>query len=268
MRADIADGAGGTVAGASTARPTFFARSALVLAAIVLLSFPLTYYLPLLMPAAAGARRFDTLHHLHALAFFAWIALYVWQTQLVARGRIARHREIGLAGFALSGAVIVLGVWMAQRAAQRRFGTMAHPYEFSWFNLIDIGLFALFMIGAILLVTRHKEWHRRFTFAAALCLVAPAATRWTLKVPGIDPYILDITAYFIVYPFLIALLLFDRRTLGRFHPATLTAIALLLPVHLSSAGIARSAWWNAAAPALIGPPPALIGAPAASQKTP
>ena len=59
----------------------FFAWSAIVMAAIVTLSFPLTYYLPVI----SGSRRFDTLHHLHGVAFFGWFALYVWQTQLVSK---------------------------------------------------------------------------------------------------------------------------------------------------------------------------------------
>lgn len=237
-------------AAANHDRPRFFARSGLVMAGIVLVSFPVTYY----WPVATGTRRFQALYHVHALAFFGWIGLYVWQTQLAARGRITRHREIGLIGFALTGAVIVLGFWMAQRGAWNRLGKMAHPYEFSWFNLVDVTLFAVCMVAAIVLVTRRPQWHRRLTFVAALCLVAPAATRWTLQVPGIDPFVLDIAAYAIVYPFLIALTLFDRRTLGRVHPATLVALGLLVPLHMSSAAIARSNWWNGVAPSLIGTP--------------
>ncbi|SDD60118.1 hypothetical protein SAMN04488104_104033 [Algoriphagus faecimaris] len=231
-------------------RPQFFAWSALIMMVIVVLSFPLTYYLPLVK----GSGNFDTLHHLHGLTFFAWIGLYVWQTWLVARGQIGRHREIGLIGFALTGLIIPLGFWMAQRGAQRRLETMVNPYEFTWFNLADMTLFSVFMIAAILLVTRHKEWHRRFAFVAALCLVAPAATRWTLRIPDIDPFVLDIACYLIIYPFLIALAMFDWRAFRKLHPATLMSIVLLLPVHVSSAWIARSVWWNTIAPALIGQP--------------
>jgi hypothetical protein len=57
-----------------------------------------------------------------------------------------------------------------------------------------------------------------------------------------------------MHPFLIALALFDWRGLGKLHPATLASIALLLPVQVSSAWIARSDWWNSVAPSLIGPP--------------
>jgi hypothetical protein len=231
-------------------RPQFFARSALIMAVIVVLSFPVTYFLPV----ATGSDEFDALHHLHGLAFFAWFGLYVWQTRLVARGHIARHREIGLAGCALTGLMIPLGFWMAQRAAQRRLGTMEHPYEFTWYNLVDITLFTVLMIAAIALVTRHKEWHRRFVFVAALCIVAPAASRWTMLIPGVAPFVLDIAVYVVMYPFLVALALFDWRAWGKLHPATLTSIVLLLPLHLSGGWIARSSWWNAVAPGLIGPP--------------
>lgn len=238
-----------TISDARPARAQFFAQSALVMAAIVVLSFPLTYYLPV----ATGSRQFHILHHVHALAFFAWIALYVWQTQLTARGEIARHREIGLLGFALTGAMIPLGFWMAQRGAERRLGTMEHPYEFTWYNVVDMTMFTVLMIAAIVCVTRHKEWHRRFVYVAALCLVAPAATRWTLQMPG-DPFLVDIAVYLVMDPFLIALAIFDWRALGRPHPATLASIALLLPLQVSGAFIARSDWWNGIAPGLIGPP--------------
>jgi len=231
-------------------RPQFFAMSALVMAAIVVLSFPATYY----YPVATGTGNFDTLDHVHGLVCFAWFGLYVWQTRLAARGQIARHREIGLTGFALTGAMIPLGFWMAQRAAQRRLGNSEHPFEFTWYNLVDISSFGVLMCAAIVLVTRHKEWHLLFAYVAALCLVGPAATRWTLRIPGLDPLILDIVSYIVIYPFLIALAMFDWRTSRKLHPATWTCIAILVPLQLCSVWIARSAWWNAIAPSLIGPP--------------
>ena len=133
------------------------------------------------------------------------MALYVWQTQLVARGQVARHRELGLVGFARTGALIPLGIWMAQRAAQIRLTTGAfQPCEFTWYNLVDITPFAVFMVASILLVMRRKDWHWRLTFVAALCPVASAATRWTFKFP-MSPLSLDIFVYLIMDPFLVAL---------------------------------------------------------------
>ena len=229
----------------------FFANAALLMGLIVVASFPLTYFGPML----TGARKFHLLHHVHGLAFFAWTGLYVWQSQLVAAGKVARHREIGLLGFALTGAMLPLGYWMAQRAAEiRQAAGAAHPFEYTWFNVSDLSLFAGLMAASMLTVTRHREWHRRLTFAAALCLVAPAATRWTLRIPGVDALALDVFSYVFVYPFLIALALHDRRALGRLHPATLTIIGLLIPIQIAGAWIARSDWWNALAPGLIAAP--------------
>jgi len=228
----------------------FFLWSAIAMAAIVGLSFPLTYY----WPVVSGSKHFDPLHHVHGLAFFAWFALYVWQSWLVSKGRVAFHREIGLAGFALTGAMIPLGYWMAQRAAElRRAAGDATPYYGTWFNLTDLTLFSGLMLASILLVTRHREWHRRLTYVAALCLVAPAATRWTLKVPLLTPLALDIFSYLLMDAFLVALAAYDRKVLGRMHPATLVCLLLLLPLQISSAWIARSDWWNAIAPGLVGP---------------
>jgi len=229
----------------------FFARSAIVMAVLVFLSFPLTYYLPVI----TESRDFHVLHHVHGFAFFAWISLYVWQTQLVAQGKIARHREIGVLGAVLTGSMIPLGYWMAQRAAETRLANgAAHPYEFSWFNAVDIGLFSILMIASMALVTKHKEWHRRLTFVAALCLVAPAVTRWSLKLPYLDPIALDVFSYLIMYPFLVALVVYDTRTLGKWHPATMTCIAVLIPLQISGAWIARSEWWNGVAPWVFGSP--------------
>lgn len=229
----------------------FFAWSAIIMAAIVILSFPVTYFFPVI----TGTKQFHLLHHVHGVAFFAWIGVYVLQTQLASRGKMALHREIGLLGFALTGAVILLGYWMAQRAAEVRIASgFVNPYEFTYYNIVDISLFSIFMIGSIVLVTKNKEWHRRLTFAAALCLVIPAATRWTLKLPYFEPLTLDIVVYLIFYPFLIALVIYDFRTLRRLHRATFTCIAVLIPLQISSAWVARSDWWNSVAPLIVGSP--------------
>ena len=239
-----------TLPAQSIERPRFFANATLLMAILVLLSFPLTYYLP----ALTRAQSFQLLYHVHGLACFAWIGLLAWQARLVAHGRIARHREIGLCGFALSGALILSGYWIAQRGGENRVAQGAdQPWEFTYYNLIDISLFALLMIGAIVLVTRHVDWHRRLIYIAALCLVAPALTRWTLKLPLANSLLLDLLAYVLVtIPFLVALAAHDRRALGRIHAATLTGAALVLPLQLSSPWIARSEWWNRIAPALLG----------------
>ncbi len=230
------------------ARTRFYANSALLMLVAVLLAFPLTYF----APVATGSHHFPPFYHIHGAAFFAWVGLYAWQTHLVATGRTARHRELGLAGIALSAMMLPLGVIMAIAAIRRRMATGdPHPFDFTIYNAVDITTFSLMMVAAMATVTRRPEWHRRFMFGAALCLVGPAISRWFLPpVPEIFPWT-DFGANILADLLLVALALHDRRSIGRVHPATWWTVAALVPIHLVEPWIASSGMWRAMAPGLL-----------------
>ncbi len=236
------------MAGQRPIRSRFFAFTAWAMLALVLVSFPLTYYGPLL----SGVGDFGALRHIHGLAFFGWMILYAWQAQLVASGKVARHRESGLFGIALIGALLVLGVWLVLiAAAERAAAGAAMPYASTWFNLLDVSLFTAFTLAAIATVTRSTDWHRRLMYTAALSLVAPAFSRWVLLLPLPLPW-LDTLPNLLIDLFLVALAWHDRQTLGAVHLATWTAIFVTVPLHFVSPWIAISDWWNTLAPRLLG----------------
>ncbi len=232
---------------AAKGRSRFFGIAALVMLAMVLLSFPLTYY----APVATGTRRFAPILHIHGLAFFGWMILYAWQSWLPTQGRTALHRELGLAGIALSALLVPLGIAaLIQAAARRAAAGDPLPFANSLYNTVDILLFAGLMIAAIAAVTRHRDWHRRFVFAAALCLVGPAISRWI--VPYFNwPPASDFAPNILADLFLVALAMHDRGTLGRVHPATWWAVSILVPIHLLTPMLSRGAAWNALAPSLF-----------------
>lgn len=245
---DAITGRAASQARAMPERSRFFARTAWLFLALVLLSFPLTYYGPMLR----GTKQFSTLRHIHGLFFFAWMGLYVWQAQLVVGRKVARHREVGLFGLMLAGSLVIMGVWMAIVAAHDRAAAgRALPYEFTVYNLTDIACFTGFLLAAIATATKRYEWHRRFMFIATLNLVAPAFSRIVLLAPLEWPW-LDMAPSLGFDLFLLLLAWHDRRTLGRVHPATRIAIALMVPLHIAGPFIARSDWWNALAPRLMG----------------
>lgn len=226
----------------------FFANSALVIAALVVLSFPLTYF----APVVTGSKPFRLLHHLHGLAFFGWIALYVCQTQLALRGRIKHHRELGIAGAALAGAMLPLGLWLAVVAIERWMAEKSSlPFEFTLYNLVDIVLFSLFMAWGIFEAMRRIDWHRRLVFVAILNLLGAGISRWAYVLPVPFPFI-DMAPNVVADLMLIALAMHDRRVLGRIHPATLIGAVVLVPLHVIEPLLARSAAWNALAPVLFG----------------
>lgn len=232
---------------AAARRNVFFARTAQAMLACVLLSFPLTFYWPLV----TGSRRFGALFFVHGAAFFSWMFLYAYQTHLVANRRTARHRELGLAGIALSTLMVPLGIAAAMVAAQHRLETGdPEPFAFTLYNMVDIGLFATLMTASFASVTRHIEWHRRFTYGAALCLVGPAISRWFLPFPPLPPFT-DFGPNILADLFLIPLFWHDRRTLGRIHPATIWVTAILVPIHFIEPAFTTSAAWKAIAPHLF-----------------
>lgn len=226
----------------------FFARCALLMLAMVLSAFPFTYFGPIV----SGSQHFAPVYHIHGLLFFGWIGLYAWQTHLVATGRTARHREWGLAGIAISALMVPLGVILAIEAIQRRTAEgNQHPFDNTLYNVIDITSFAVLMIASIAAVTRHTEWHRRFTFGAAIVLVGPAISRWIFNpwfvtIPQFPP-ISDMAPNLIADAFLIALVVHDRRTFGRIHPATLWLFTLV-PIHVVTPFLAATDWWRGLAP--------------------
>ena len=235
-----------------TARSKFFARSALVMVGLMLSAFPLSYF----APTVTGSKHFSIVHHLHGVVFFAWMGLYAWQNHLVATGRTGRHRELGLAGIAISALMLPLGVMLMIAAIRRRqLAGDPHPFDYAFYNTVDLGTFTVLVTLGIAAVTRHVDWHRRFMFGAAICLLGPAISRWFfgpwfLTVREIPP-LTDWAPNLVAQLFFLALIRFDRRTLGRIHPATLWLCATLVPLNLLSPLVANSSWWRAVAPWLL-----------------
>src|SRR5689334_21270876 len=83
----------------------FYVVAALAAAVIVLVGFSRTYYLkeffqtPPLLPII----------HLHGALFSSWIVLFIAQTLLVSSHRTRLHMKLGIAGFLLACAMLVVG---------------------------------------------------------------------------------------------------------------------------------------------------------------
>jgi len=216
--------------------------------ACVILAFLQTYFVPL----ATGTGQFIWLRHLHGLAFFAFMGLYVWQSQLVAAGKVVKHRSIGLFGLALAGAMVPLGFWMFLTSTHERVAAgQPDPYYFSFFSLFDITSFAALIAAAVATAMKRTDWHKRYMYAAAIALIGPAISRWFLLLPMLPPWT-DMAPNLLADLLFIPLALHDRKTLGRIHPATLISAVAIVPIHMLDPFIAASAWWKAVGPQLLG----------------
>jgi hypothetical protein len=175
-----------TDAGVSARDRTFFVGMAIAAMVTVFLGFAPSYYLrpfvhvakyPTGVPVSPSLA---PLVHAHAIAFSAWMTLFLVQSTLIATGRADAHRRFGVAGAVLAAIMIVLGLMTAVRGARDGWnpgGPYPDSLAFMIVGLVDILVFASF-VAAGLYFRRRPELHKRLMLLATVGgLMWPAITR-------------------------------------------------------------------------------------------
>lgn len=159
---------------------------------VAVLGFVPTYWLQVPAGTFVGA----PIVHLHAALSTGWMLFLVMQTYLVARGRLRRHRDWGLAGIALATLVVVVDLATAVISLRERLargeGDAARMFLATPFAAMM--LFALFT-GAAIACTHRPEWHKRLMIAGTVALVSAAGARVAFLLamgrhPGLRPGVL------------------------------------------------------------------------------
>jgi hypothetical protein len=182
----------------------------------VLVGFARSFFLRPLFPAWPSPP--EKIFYVHGALFTAWIVLLVAQALLVAAGRTNVHRRIGLWGAVLAVFMVVFGVLGALIAARRPTGFVGIPVpgpQFLVVPLFDMLLFASF-VGLAIAKRGDPQAHKRWMLLASLNLITAAIARWPgVITTGAPPLFFGLTDLFIV-----ALVIWDRVSRGRVHPAT------------------------------------------------
>ncbi len=240
---------------------TLYLRMTLLCLGIAVLGFAPTYWRGL----ASGSFRGGPVVHLHAAIFYAWMVFFCVQSALAVQGRLARHRALGglarhralgLAGIALATLLVVSGMAVSIsggiRAEAAGFGQQARAFLIvSWSSM---AVFALLLALAIGQVAR-PEAHRRFMMAATISMLGAPIARWfllalapeTINAGGVaapPPVIVSLPPALLGDLLFVPMLLHDRRTLGRLHPATVRAAALVVGVHVLCVPVSATAVWD------------------------
>lgn len=201
----------------------FFGGMAFAMLAVVFAGFSRSFFLRPWFPDHPAAA--EAIFFVHGGVFFAWMVLLTVQTSLIAGGRAALHRRIGPFGALLAAAMVALGIQAALVAATRPTGFTGvpiPPLQFLAVPLFDVVLFAAF-VGLAIARRRDAPSHKRWMLLATVNLVAAAVAR----LPGVLP--LGPLAFFgLADLFIVALAVWDWRTRGRLHPATLWGGALTI----------------------------------------
>lgn len=227
------------------AERVFFSGMAVALAIAVFAGFAPTYYLR----TSFGSPELPWYLHLHGLAFTAWMVLLVVQTSLVAANKTTVHRTLGVFGVALGVIMMILGGYVA--IARIRAGFMTSPPGAPQFLFLTLPMATLIvfplLFGSAIWLRRRTDFHKRLVLLATLELVTAGIARLPV-IGGIGP-----VAFFgITDLFIVAMAIYDWRTLKRIHPATLWGGLLLIVSQPLRLMIGATEMWNAFGTWLLG----------------
>ena len=228
------------------AERAFFGGMSALIAVTILLGFARTYYLRMLVGAPSPPiPTLTPLIHVHGLLFTGWIVLLLAQTGLVAAGRVDVHRRLGFAGAAVAVLMIGVGTLTALHGVVRGVS----PGGMDPRRFLAMPLFALVVFGLLLFAglraRRDPQSHKRLVLLATIALLPPALARWMIVYLGLPlPSVLAVSTLFIL-----PLVAWDWKTLGRLHRATLWGGLLVvasgplrLAIALTPAWLAFADW--------------------------
>jgi hypothetical protein len=221
-----------------TADRVFFSVMPFVLLAMVLYGFARTYFLVGMVAAPLP----NKLIHVHGAAFTSWMILLIVQTAFISTKHVKWHMTLGLYGFALAVAMVVLGTLAAVDAMRRGEAVLGLDAQtFFVIPVSDMLLFAPLVFFAYKL-RRNTEAHKRLILLATMVLMDAAIGRFP------HPAILQRippTQDLVTLALLSLLVGFDLFNMHRVSKYTWRGALLVMVVHLVRVPVAQTAAWHA-----------------------
>ncbi|MGB5580128.1 MAG: hypothetical protein WBM68_06170 [Woeseia sp.] len=230
----------------------FFSAMAMAMAIVVFVGFSRTYYLSGWFPQTAARAAPENYFNLHGAVFTAWMMLLVLQTTFVRTGYMNLHRSIGIGGMFLAILLVLSGIYAALLAASRPDGFIGVPVPPGMFLVVPLADVLLFGVFAAIAYSerRGKKSHKRWIMLATVNLLGAAFAR---ILPA--AWLTDISfllIYVFVNLFIVALAMWDLKTLGRLHPVTLWGGLVVIASQPLRMVLADTAAWQAFADWAIG----------------
>lgn len=230
----------------SAFRPNFYFWMTVALALMIFGGFGLSYFQPM---ASGNLRPMSPVVHLHGLFYFAWMLLLMLQSGLVNSGNVALHRRLGTLGISLATGLIIFAsvISVVNIAAALELGPDPFLFQLMYLNLVAIVSFTILFTMAIN-NTRRPDYHRRYILIATIAFIGAGINRFY-----VFAFEVNFAPFWFLYGvsdlFIAAILLHDWKTLGRLHPASLTAGAIVLGIQLlqwplaGTAGFESLTYW-------------------------
>jgi hypothetical protein len=221
-------------------RHTFYVAMACAGALIAVVGFSRRY----LLPVAAGTFHAPAIVHLHGIITFTWVAFLILQTTLVATGRTAYHRSIGMAGIALGTLLVYTAAQVAilQLARELTEGGPS-PREFVA-TLLSLPLMVTGLIGFAIANVDRPEVHKRLMVLATCVVLTPALARIIqLLDSSLSRLARNDLAGLASDALVLIAIAYDVRTRGKPHPAYLVGGGCILLVQVAVLAVRSTPTW-------------------------
>lgn len=256
--------------GAATVRRSLIDRWIYVFMAGLCAATILVGFIPdsIYLVAAVRARQrppFPIILHVHAVLMGAWVLLLMAQTFLVASGRPALHRQLGLAGAVLAPAIVLAGMVLVPTVYRQTWDVYRHAPaaqagamqqivaiqgDLVLAEIRDLLVFGALVTLGLLARRTRPEVHKRLMILATLLILPPAIGRipWLPSTMPGSPLSLELFTLLLVSP----LFAWDLFRLRRVHRAYLIAGACYAPVAIAYGLAWGTSWWLGVVPRLMG----------------
>ncbi len=198
---------------------------------------------------------FPAVVYFHGAVFVSWLCLLTTQIMLIRSQRVSLHRELGMAGTALYGAMIVLGITTSVAVDYELFVTPRSDPSFLSVQLADMLTFAL--LGGVAIARRkNPDAHKRLMLLATIFIADAGFARWWG--PGLERFLGDgywgnWAQLYLGDLLLVAMLgAYDLISRGRLYPAYAFGALWGLGLEFAAIWLYVSPWWKPVATTLIG----------------
>jgi hypothetical protein len=223
---------------ASSKRHGFYLAMAWAGALIAATGFSRRYFLPL----AAGTFEAPAIVHLHGLITFTWVAFLILQTTLIANGRIAVHRRLGMAGIALGTLLVFAASQVAiLQLARELKGAGPAPREFVA-TLLSLPLMVAGLLEFGIANVTRPEIHKRLMMLASFVVLTPALAR---VIQLIDTSLSRLARNDLagLDALILVAIVHDTRTRDKPHPAYLIGGIGILLVQIATLSVRSTTVW-------------------------
>lgn len=208
---------------------------------------------------------FPLVMHVHAVLMGSFLVLLLAQTSLVATGRRALHRQLGLTAMVLVPALVVAGtmlaatnyhaIWHAAHLGPPAVRAAAAPIVPIFENVLLLQirtgvLFALFIAIGLRARNRDAGFHKRMMILATAVTLAAAIDRmeWLPTTFPQSPLAADLYIVLAISP----MFLWDVFRNRRIHAAWSVWFAVCVPASLAVYALWDTPLWHAAARRIMG----------------